>query len=701
MLKQRKLERQSATTQKGGRSHQYIRVGQLGFDFDKLQSKMGGETKSSDVDVADSYSRVSTTSSDAESHTYNPVPSDTAVLAIPALAHVEKGSHTEMSVARAAASAKEQTLPRPTEIDPLSTPKMPETRTAAYGHESTHMTLEASKTQAQNTVLEKGERMQPRTSDTIPSSRRRRSPPRPAEAQGMQSLTDTPEHNSERQGLASRADSHDHQTVFASGPRGIQKTQAQSSDAECEPPAESSLPLHSGSTDAATTPAASNDPSTALSEPRPDQAPLTKTSAGRPSPPSSKEGQWSGQGRISHERSSTSDTLSGIRDKNTTSHPSGSSSGSVSVEGRTANPVSYVQTSLTAAVAHKQMARGYSAQGQKHATATGVNQNQTPLPDVSACSKRITSPNSQGQPSFTAINPKKQPEVSRPIPSAGTQTPVISTSRVAHDTASRSALVQSSNAEAHGLDTSKSPRPQARPHVTGTSDSCVQTPKQQSDSSSFPVQQQAVEYPQAKGAQTIVASKQQLKQGPGVAVFEQNHRNSNSAKLVGPGSTGSVGEVQQTVTVDLTSMSDKPEETSNTTRMQTNHGDRSALELGNLVNQAREKGKQRQRHADDARSFGLKRQQAELRLDQLIEEMNEHMENLCGLHRDLEKLHNQVTGLENKVQAIRQQADRTRDTANRVTLECRAYAESRRKAEKEFTNSDKELKQLVQALDIL
>jgi uncharacterized coiled-coil DUF342 family protein len=153
--------------------------------------------------------------------------------------------------------------------------------------------------------------------------------------------------------------------------------------------------------------------------------------------------------------------------------------------------------------------------------------------------------------------------------------------------------------------------------------------------------------------------------------------------------------------VDLTGDSDKRQEISVSTRAQTNHGDRSALDLGNLVELAREKGKQRQRHADNVKSFGLKQRQAELRLDQLIAEMNHHMENLSGLHRDWEELQEQVERNENKVQAIRQQADRTRDTANRVTLECQSYAESGRRSEKDFANTEKELEELVQELGIL
>jgi outer membrane murein-binding lipoprotein Lpp len=233
-----------------------------------------------------------------------------------------------------------------------------------------------------------------------------------------------------------------------------------------------------------------------------------------------------------------------------------------------------------------------------------------------------------------------------------------------------------------------------------TSHSWVQTPPKQSDSSSISVQQQDVEYSQAKGTQTIVASINQAKQRPGVPVIERNQQNSNSARLVGPSSTRLGNEAQKTVTVDLASISDPSEKASDTTCVQMNFENRRALELGNLVNQAREKGQQRQKHADEPRSFDLKRQEAELLLSQLTEEMNKHMVKLSGLHRNLERLHSQVAELDNKVKAVRQQADRTRDTANRVTLECRAYAESKRKAEKKFANTDEEMKQLVQALGI-
>jgi hypothetical protein len=363
--------------------------------------------------------------------------------------------------------------------------------------------------------------------------------------------------------------------------------------------------------------------------------------------------------------------------------------------------MSYVQTPPTAAVPHKQLARSYLAQGRTHTTTTGSNQNQTSLSNVPSCSERITAPTSQGQPSFTAINPKRQSEVSNSTPSAGTPTAVVDAPGVKHDKASRPALVHSSNAESRRLNTSKSPRSQARTDVMKTSHSWVQTPPKQSDSSSIPVQQQDVEYSQAKGTQTIVASINQAKQRPGVPVIERNQQNSNSARLVGPSSTRLVHEAQKTVTVDLASISDPSEKASDTTCVQTNFEDRRALELGNLVNQAIEKGQQRQKHADEARSFDLKRQEAELVLSQLTEEMNKHMVKLSGLYRNLERLHNQVAELDNKVKAVRQQADRTRDTAKRVTLECRAYTESIRKAEKEFANTNEELKQLIQVLGII
>jgi chromosome segregation ATPase len=286
--------------------------------------------------------------------------------------------------------------------------------------------------------------------------------------------------------------------------------------------------------------------------------------------------------------------------------------------------------------------------------------------------------------------------------SAGTRTAVIGASGVTSDKVSRSAPpAHSSNAEVERLNTSKSPHPQVRPDVLETSHSSVQTPKQQSGSGSIPVQQRAVECPGAMGSQSMLTSAQQAMQSPGVAVSGKNQQDSNSARLVGPKSARSIVQAQQTVTVDLTNISDTPEGTSGTTRLQASHGDQSALELGKLVNKVREVRRRRQRYADEARSFDLKLRNAELTLDELLEGMKTHMKELSGLHEDLEKLRNQVAGRENKVEAIRQQADRTRDTANRVTLECRALTESKGKAEKAFANTDKELDRLLQALDIL
>jgi hypothetical protein len=699
MVDQRKLERQSATTQMKGRSHRYIRVRQQGFD--KSQSTEGGEAKISDVDVADSYSKVSTTFPDAESHTHRQVTSHAAAPAIPAPAQAARSPHT-ISVAGVAASPNKQTLPRRTELDSEPPPRIPEARTIANDHQSTRVTPNALKDQIRDIIPERGEHTQSRTSKPGPSSPQGLSSPLSsppsAEAQGMWLLTDTPEHSSGIQGLASRADSYGHQTVPAPSPQGTQKIQAGGSDAKHELPTKSPLPLHSGPLDAATTPASSNDTSTELTRSCVDQGSLTKTSVPRPTPLSVNEGE-SGQGRASHGLSSISNNLSGIRKTNTTSLPLGSSSGNVSMQGQIAN---FVPKSQTEAVAHQQIGRGYSAQDRTHATTAGGKQNPTPLLDASACSKGFTFPPSQGQPSFTAINPKRQSEVPMSTLSAGTRTAVIGASGVTSDKVSRSAPpAHSSNAEVERLNTSKSPHPQVRPDVLETSHSSVQTPKQQSGSGSIPVQQRAVECPGAMGSQSMLTSAQQAMQSPGVAVSGKNQQDSNSARLVGPKSARSIVQAQQTVTVDLTNISDTPEGTSGTTRLQASHGDQSALELGKLVNKVREVRRRRQRYADEARSFDLKLRNAELTLDELLEGMKTHMKELSGLHEDLEKLRNQVAGRENKVDAIRQQADRTRDTANRVTLECRALTESKGKAEKAFANTDKELDRLVQALDIL
>jgi hypothetical protein len=695
MVDQKKLERQSATTQMKGRSHRYIRVRQQGFD--KSQSTEGGEAKISDVDVADSYSKVSTTFPDAGSHTYREVPSRAAVPAIPAPAQRARSPHT-LSVARAVESPNKQTHPCPTKIDSEPSPSVLEAQTTANGHQSTHVTSKASDTQIRDIALERGEHTQPQTSKPAPSLPQRLSSPPSAEAQGMQLLRDIPEHNSGRQGLSSRADADDHQTVPTPSPQGTQKIQVDRSDAKREPPAKSPLPLHSGPLDVATTSASSNDTSTELPRSCVDQESLTKTSVLRPSPPSTNEGE-SGQRRASHGRSSISDNLSGIHEQNTTSLLPGTPSGNVSMQGQMANFVSYVPKSQTGAVAHQQIGRGYSAQGWTHATTTGGKQNPTPLLDASACSEGITFPHSQGQPSFTAINPKRRSEVPMSTLSAGTWTAVISASGVTHNKASRPAHAYSSNAEAKRSDTSKRPNPQVRPEVLGTPHSSVQTPKQQSGSGSVQVQQRAVECPEAKGSQLMLTSEQQAKQSPGVAVSEKNQQNSNSARLIGPNSAMSIIQAQQMATMDPTNIFDALEEPSDTTRRRAGNEDHSALELLKLANEVREVG--RRRYADEAKSFDLKLENAESILDKLLEEMKAHMEKFNSLHGNLELLHNQVAEQEDQVEAIRRQADQTRDTANMVTLECRALTESKRKAEKVFANTEKELDRLVQALGTL
>jgi len=692
MLKQKKVGRQNAVTERGGRSHQYIGLGQLHLVRTNLTK--GSDTKSPTLGVADSHLKVLTRTPDVEQHTHREIPSHGATSALPAAMKDSRKPHTGISIARAATSHDSETLSRPTKGNPEPVSKILHTQATNGDQPTTNVTSKTSETGVQSYHLEKGEHTQARVSEPWPSLPEPPSSPPSAMTRDVRSLTDPPGGSDVRPSLAICTDSFDHQTLSDPNPQDVQKSRAHKADAQPEPLAKPPTPQFSRTTNTATTSTSSDDPPAEAPSLCVNQRSATEASAARRPLLPGNEGQLSGRGKASRERSSTSDKLSDGRGKTTISIPPGCSSGDVTLQGRTADPTSYARNPQAGSVALTQMSREYSAQGRTQTTATGGVQDPLSL-------QQTTILESQGQPSFTAINSKRQPEVPRSTLSAGTDTAVITASALMHDKASRPVTADAVNAEARKSPTREGFQPKLRQDVLKTSHSDIQTPKQQLCSSSVPLQQRAFQGSQPKVTQSTMTSVDPERQSQSLPILRQKEQNSSITPVGNRNSARSNGQPQQTVTVDLTDTARAPERASNTRPMQASQGDLTALELGNLVWKARHVGQRRQRYADEVRSFDKKRQNAESTLDGLLEKMNVYMEKLSDHHGDLERLRNQIVEQEDKVESLRAQADRTRATAEKVTLECRARVESKRKAEEQFANDDKELKRLVQALGIL
>jgi hypothetical protein len=423
----------------------------------------------------------------------------------------------------------------------------------------------------------------------------------------------------------------------------------------------------------------------------------------RPSQPFGSKDQLSSCEKASRKQDPISGIINGGGETKKTSLPTKSSSGDVPPPSQTPDAASCAQKPQTV-VAHVQMNRGSPAQSQKQATATADIQNSPSLAGSSACSGRSTIAENQSKPSFTAINPRKQPEVREPTLSAGMQTTALTASALLRETTLKSTPKRDSKAEPHGPNALEKLQHQSRPDVSGISNSNMHMSRQQSHASSFPLPQHASQGFSAKGTHSKMAAKQ-AKQSQDLAIPVQVQQSPQNALLGNRGSANPTGQVQQIVTVDLTNISQADERASQTTHMQANHRDRDALDLGNLVDSAREAADMRRKYGVEAKFFNTKRQNAESSLDELHKSMDANMRTLSKRNEKIEELRKQFAEQESKVESemknIREQADRTRDMADKVILEWRNYEKLEEKAEREFANADREWKRCVQALGIL
>lgn len=237
--------------------------------------------------------------------------------------------------------------------------------------------------------------------------------------------------------------------------------------------------------------------------------------------------------------------------------------------------------------------QGYPAQHQIHTTATGGKQDRTPRPANPPISNHNAV--SKVKSSFTAINSNGRPNVSAPVLVPASQVSVVGIAGIAHDATSRQNSVQSSKSNVRARDTAMVTRAPATSDITKTLHTNIEMPNWQLGPDSGPSPHQIPDGSPAEEKQSITASTQNAKPGQSIVMLVEDWRDLPSAR--------SIDQTQQTAKVDATSTSDKPEKSRQTTHVESNHEDHSALELGKLVKKARDARVRRQNWANDVKVF--------------------------------------------------------------------------------------------------
>ena len=656
MLGQKKIERQSAKTFRGGRSHRYIRVRKDEPD----ESQLRDNSNSSSLDVVGSSREASTSyrgvESNAPTQTLRPAES---VRATPVLPHPAKVLHKQNSVSSEVGSSSKQALPRPT----ITAPEAPTTsqeRTTPYCHESTSLATAVSEGEVQSVVLEQRQHTQ--------------------------------EYSSQTQGRPARVNITVHQPATVPSPGKAQKTKFQKPDERDGFPVQVKMPLHARADNRVAKPALKDAPMEKSPASRINPGPITKLQPSH-TPPPSRGGQWSDQLGGSHEQSSILNNSPDARQRDPPLLPSEASSNNASTHAQATSLVAHVQTPQTAVRNPKHMDQGYPPQYQIHTTATGGKQGRTPRPAKPPNFNHNAVSSGQVRSSFTAINSEGRSNVSAPVLASASQASIVGIAGVAHDAASKPNSVQFSKADVCARDTTRVARTPTTLDTTNTLRTNTEMPNRQSGPGSGPSPHRIVDGSPATEKQSITASTQNAKPSRSIVIREEDERDLPSAS--------SIDQTQQTTKVDATSTSDGPEKSHGTTHVESSHEDRSALELGNLVNKARDARKRRQQWADDVKVFELKRRNAQLVLDETLAWEDAYTKKLKELKADLASRRYQIAELEREVEATRQHSVRSGDTANVKTIECQAHAKAKSKAEEELANVNTELQGLLQTLGIL
>ena len=688
MLGQEKIERQSAKTLLGGRSHRYIRVRKDEPD----ESQLRDNSNSSSLDVVGSSRKASTSCRGVESHapTQTSRPAE-CVRATPVLPHPAKVLHNQNSVSSEVGSSSKQALPRPT----ITAPEAPTTsqeRTTPYCHESTSLATAVSEGEVRSVTLEQRQHAQSQAPHTTPNSGPKLPSSHVAVIRGTEASAGVPEYSSQTQGRPARVNITVHQPATVPSPGEAQKTKFQKPDERDGFPVQVKMPLHARADNRVAKPALKDAPMEKSPASRITPGPIAKLQPSH-TPPPSRGSQWSDQLGGSHEQSSIPNDSPDARQRDPPLLPSEASSNNASTHAQATSLMAHVQTPQTAVRNPKHMGQGYPPQHQIHTTATGGKQDRAPRPAKPPNFNHNAVSSGQVRSSFTAINSKGRSNVSAPVLASASQASTVGIAGVAHDAASKPNSVQFSKANVCARDTTRVARTPTTLDTTKTLRTNTDMPNRQSGPGSGPSPHRTVDGSPATEKQSITASTQNVKPSRSIVIREEDERDLPSAS--------SIDQTQQTAKVDATSTSDGPEKSHETTHVESSHEDRSALALGKLVNKARDARMRRQKWADDVKVSELKRRNAQLVLDDTLAWEDAYTKKLKELGADLASRRYQIAELEREVEATRQHSVRSGDTANVKTIECQAHAKAKSKAEEEFANANTELQGLLQTLGIL
>lgn len=612
MLKEKKVDRQNAMTQNSGRSHQYVSIVQSEPVRSHLTKSVG--TPNSSVDVGDSYSKASTLTPIAGPQ--RQVQRETSEQASPRIVQTTSNPHMAESSAPTATSCDEKVHSR--SMERISEPA------SCIG-----MTPQASATDQRSRLVqgsneESKEYTQPRTLEPASSSVRMPSSRPSIETQSVRPLTRTPGHNSEKPNQVLPTSSDGHSMLSAQDHQGVQKTEVPAAGEQQALPATSPLPLVPCNRDPAPKTASSKNSST---KPLPGSRVIQRPEMKAPT-------SWdplSQRGKALDGRTSISDDMTSSGETVKTSLPPKAPSGDVPLQSQTANAPLCAQNPPPAE-AQMQTSRSSSAQGQTQAAANTAMQDPPSLAGSSPRSGQLSIPESQSRPSFTAINPGRQPVVRSSTLSASNQTRAFTVPTSLRERASKSISVKGSNTEDTGQNALARLQPRSRSDVLGASNSSDGIPKQQSRPGSYPLPQQNGQGSPKKVTQSNMATVRQAKQSQGLRSPGQIQQNPLGPLLGGCSGPNSNGQARQAVTVDLTNIAQADEKAFKSTQMQAGHQDRGTLELGTLAKKAGEVAQKRREYGDEAKLFEKRRHNAESRLDELIKRMNAQMEDLSDIH---------------------------------------------------------------------
>ena len=603
MLKEKKVDRQNAMTENFGRSHQYVTLVQP--EPVKSHLAKGAGTRNSHVDEADSFSKASTASPITAPQ--RQVQRKGSEQASPKNVQTTTDSHTAVPPATTRTSRDEETRSRPMEKSSEAGSKTQMTPQASATDQQSRLVIsKVPETEARVSNEERVNCTQPRALESASNSDRMPSSRPSNNTQSVRPWMTTPGHNSEKPSQVLPVSSDDHFMPSSQSTQGMRKTEVLTAGEQHTLPVKSPLPLISCNRDPAPKPASGKKLSTEpLSESRVAQKVEMEGPTSRKT--------LLHRGKSPDERTSISDNIDSSGEKEKTSLSPNAPSEDVPLQSQRANAILYAQNPPTTE-AHLQMSRSSSAQSRTKGTVNFDTQDQSSPTGSSARSRGLSIPGSQSRPSFTAINPVKLPETGSSTLRTSTQTTAINASAPLRERTSKSFPGGNSYDEGNGQIAPERSQPLTRPEVPGISNSSIGLPAQQSRPGFYPPPQQTGQNSPTKVTKSDMAPVKQAKQSQCLRSPDKIQQNPLRQPPGGRSGPRSTGQAQQTVTVDLTKMSQADERACRPTQMHASHHDRGTHELGVLTEETREAAQKRRECGDKAKLFETRQQKAELRL---------------------------------------------------------------------------------------